>query len=595
MAFGDERDDEPLPEWKSFEGYPGPPESRLPPTGRLAFVTVIQPDIARDFVLPCLCDDVNALIALVCACPALRDLVASQLTRLHWSTDVSSWGRGSLSGSVGMKRGFARTHCFSDERALTGKFSFLTANLIELDLSSSGGEIQPEYTGTAGHGHWEMRPEYFQSALTDAGVCAIAYRCPNLRRFRATGFPKIQDSLKTLAVKCPNLEEVEVGWSSDRRTFPSFFEDPELGDLDGVTCGSITMLARHCQNLVSLKLSRAAGVNVESLTAIGTLCKKLTTLHLVACPGVNDESLTVVGAHCKKVTSLSLNHCKNVHGAGIVAVAKGCTALAVLGIIDCEVTPAAVAALAKHRSKTLVTVGFGYGQHVCTPAMKEAKIQLVKHCLLLKEFSTEKCELAKRLYLGIKGEEQDRAKAAVLFAASADEGHCVAAYNLGVMYANGDGVKKDPARAVHYWKEGDEAEDEDAQFNLGCMYYLGKGVEKDLEEAVDCWKAAAAQGFRCGHAGAQRNLGIMYMRGEGVTVDLKQAARWFETAAAQGDAEARRAHAHVKDLIAPPTLSRNKRYAGATPWGFYLTRPVVPTTMHVAMAPCSGMCFSNRF
>ena len=45
-----------------------------------------------------------------------------------------------------------------------------------------------------------------------------------------------------------------------------------------------------------------------------------------------------------------------------------------------------------------------------------------------------------------------------------------------------------------------------AQYNLGGMYYNGKGVRKDYAQAVQWYRKAAEQG----HAKAQLNLGLMY-------------------------------------------------------------------------------------
>ena len=54
--------------------------------------------------------------------------------------------------------------------------------------------------------------------------------------------------------------------------------------------------------------------------------------------------------------------------------------------------------------------------------------------------------------------------------------------------------------------------DANAQFNLGVMYDFGEGVPKDDAEAVEWYRLAAEQGY----ANAQFNLGLMYANGEGV-------------------------------------------------------------------------------
>ena len=72
-----------------------------------------------------------------------------------------------------------------------------------------------------------------------------------------------------------------------------------------------------------------------------------------------------------------------------------------------------------------------------------------------------------------------------------------------------------------------EQGDADAQFNLGVMYANGEGVLKDEAEAVRWFRLAADQG----NAFAQYDLGVMYANGEGVPQDDAEAVRWFRLAA----------------------------------------------------------------
>lgn len=74
-----------------------------------------------------------------------------------------------------------------------------------------------------------------------------------------------------------------------------------------------------------------------------------------------------------------------------------------------------------------------------------------------------------------------------------------------------------------------------AQFNLGLMYRQGQGVPKDDAEAVKWYRKATEQGF----AGAQTNLGLMYNKGEGVPRDDIEAYMWASLAAAQGHEKAK--------------------------------------------------------
>jgi len=67
-----------------------------------------------------------------------------------------------------------------------------------------------------------------------------------------------------------------------------------------------------------------------------------------------------------------------------------------------------------------------------------------------------------------------------------------------------------------------------AQFNLGMMYARGQGVPQDYLAALKSYRRAAEQG----NASAQNNLGLMYERGRGVRQDFILAHMWSNIAAA---------------------------------------------------------------
>ena len=89
------------------------------------------------------------------------------------------------------------------------------------------------------------------------------------------------------------------------------------------------------------------------------------------------------------------------------------------------------------------------------------------------------------------------------------------------MYANGQGVLKDDAEAVKWFRLAADQDYAKAQFYLGFMYANGQGVLKDDAEAVRWYRLArqgdAEQGDAAGGASssAQFNLGFMYANGEG--------------------------------------------------------------------------------
>ena len=112
---------------------------------------------------------------------------------------------------------------------------------------------------------------------------------------------------------------------------------------------------------------------------------------------------------------------------------------------------------------------------------------------------------------------------------AAERGNAQAQFNLGVMYATGQGVHQDYTEAVRWYRKAADQGYAEAQNNLGSMYYAGSGVHQDYAEAVRWYRKAAEQG----NAGGQYYLGWMYDDGRGVRQDYAEAVRWFRRAAEQ--------------------------------------------------------------
>ncbi len=112
----------------------------------------------------------------------------------------------------------------------------------------------------------------------------------------------------------------------------------------------------------------------------------------------------------------------------------------------------------------------------------------------------------------------------------AEQGDASAQFNLGQMYANGQGVPKNEQQAAAWYRKAAEQGNADAQFNLGVMYRDGQGVPKDETQAVAWYRKAAEQGL----ASAQFNLGVRYNDGRGVPKDDQSAYFWLLLASAQG-------------------------------------------------------------
>ena len=123
----------------------------------------------------------------------------------------------------------------------------------------------------------------------------------------------------------------------------------------------------------------------------------------------------------------------------------------------------------------------------------------------------------------------DYATAIRLWRPLAEQGYATAQYNLGFMYANGEGVPQDYVEAHKWWRLAADQGHASAQYNLGVMYDNGRGLPQDYVEALKWYRLAAEQGT----AEAQVKLGIMYYTGRGVPQDYVEAHKWYNLAASR--------------------------------------------------------------
>jgi TPR repeat protein len=65
------------------------------------------------------------------------------------------------------------------------------------------------------------------------------------------------------------------------------------------------------------------------------------------------------------------------------------------------------------------------------------------------------------------------------------------------------------------------------QCNLGTLYFDGDGVRKDYHEAARWFRSAVEQGFPA----AENKLAFLYFTGEGVVQDYGEAFKWMNRAA----------------------------------------------------------------
>ncbi len=116
----------------------------------------------------------------------------------------------------------------------------------------------------------------------------------------------------------------------------------------------------------------------------------------------------------------------------------------------------------------------------------------------------------------------------------ANKGDATAQFEVAREYAAGQGVAKDDAEALGWFKKAAAQGHTKAEVSLGSIYAHGFGVPADFVESIRWYRLAAAKGDTT----AQHNLGLDYAHAHGVELDPRQAARWFRKAADQGHARA---------------------------------------------------------
>lgn len=116
-------------------------------------------------------------------------------------------------------------------------------------------------------------------------------------------------------------------------------------------------------------------------------------------------------------------------------------------------------------------------------------------------------------------ERGDYATALRLLEPLAGGGNAEAQNLLGILYDNGQGVPRDAAEAVTWYRRAAEQGHASAQCSVGRRYHLGEGVQQKHFEATKWYRLSAEQG----NPDAQHGLGYLSSQGLGVPQDMTEA------------------------------------------------------------------------
>ncbi len=114
--------------------------------------------------------------------------------------------------------------------------------------------------------------------------------------------------------------------------------------------------------------------------------------------------------------------------------------------------------------------------------------------------------------------------------ARAAQGDARSQLQLGIRYAEGDGVIQNDKEAAKWFGLAAKQGLAEAQYHYGLALLRGRGVVQDYRAAFNWIEKPAQQGY----AKAQYSLGELYRYGTGTPIDKARAYLWFNLAAAQG-------------------------------------------------------------
>ena len=157
----------------------------------------------------------------------------------------------------------------------------------------------------------------------------------------------------------------------------------------------------------------------------------------------------------------------------------------------------------------------------------------------------------------------------------AEQGDAEAQLQLGMRYAEGDGVIQNDKEAARWFALAAKQGLAEAQYQYGLALLNGKGVVQDYRSAFRWIEKPAQRGY----ARAQYTLGELYRFGTGTAIDKARAYLWFNLAAAQGVEAAAKARDSLVWQLKPEQIAAMQEEAQR------MNRPDLPATIGATATP----------
>ena len=161
-------------------------------------------------------------------------------------------------------------------------------------------------------------------------------------------------------------------------------------------------------------------------------------------------------------------------------------------------------------------------------------------------------------YANGEGVTQDMAEAAKWFERAAQQGLTVAEYRLAAQYEKGRGVTQSDAKAREWYEKAAKGGNVKAMHNLAVIHAEGRGTAQDFKTAAEWFSQAANYGL----GDSQYNLAILNERGLGVEKNPVEAYKWLDIAAKGGDKGAAAKRDAIAAELSPEDLARAKVASG---------------------------------
>ena len=156
--------------------------------------------------------------------------------------------------------------------------------------------------------------------------------------------------------------------------------------------------------------------------------------------------------------------------------------------------------------------------------------------------------------------------------ARASQGDAEAQLQLGLRYAEGDGVIRDDKEAAKWLALAAKQGLAEAEYHYGLMLLKGRGVVQDYRAAFNWIEKPAKRGY----AKAQYTLGELYRYGTGTAINKARAYLWFNLAAAQGVDAAAKARDSLVWQLKPEQITEMQEEARRMALAAHAAAPVTP-------------------